>query len=391
MMLDTKLIRSTLKKLGLSQTNLAKECGVSKEAVSNWLSGESIPRAGKALALADTLKLSLDEIFIKAGNTLAEPVIAYRMRNNRPPTLAAQTAGEEIGRHLKQLLPLTGSNSAFTPRHLANPRIDDDYIANIASATREQLGLTDSEPITCDHLINLIHSFGAFLIPVFWGENKDGHENAMSVYLPDSKSSWVLFNLGCRFDDLSYWLSHEFAHCLTLHTMQGNEGEKFAERFAQSLLFPQKIAEEALITVRQAKKPLAMARQFAKTHNISVVAVIKAIDRVALLHGETPTGLGTPTFYAKWKAEKSTEPTVAKGLFGEENLDLRNLMAKSEKHFQTPIFRALAKWQRIQGGRSPAFISSTLNLDLDTAIEMSHILWESQDCPSGGSSLKSSA
>lgn len=390
-MLDIKLIRSTLKKLGLSQANLATECGVSKEAVSNWLSGESIPRARKALALADALKLSLDEIFSKASDASEEPVIAYRMRNNRAPTLAAQTAGEEIGRHLKQLLPLTGSNSAFTPRHLLNPRIDDDYIANIASATRGQLGLTDIEPITCNHLINLFHSFGAFLIPVFWGENKDGHENAMSVYLPDSKSSWVLFNLGCRFDDLSYWLSHEFAHCLTLHTMQGDDGEKFAERFAQSLLFPEKIAEKALITIRQAKKPLVIARQFAKTHNISVVAVIKAIDRVAMLHGETPTGLGTPTFYAKWKAEKSIEPTVAKGLFGEKDLDLRKMMSKSEHHFQTPIFRALAKWQRIQGGRSPAFISSTLNLDLDTAIEMSHILWELEDCPSGASSSKSSA
>lgn len=388
-MLDTKLISGTLKKLGLSQANLATECGVSKEAVSNWLSGESIPRARKALALADALGLSLDEIFSAENDASEKPVIAYRMRNNRALSLAAQTAGEEIGRHLKQLLPLTGPNSAFSPRHLVNPRLDDDYIAGIASATREQLGLTDIEPITCNHLINLFHSFGAFLIPVFWGENKDGHENAMSVYLPDSKSSWVLFNLGCRFDDLSYWLSHEFAHCLTLHTMQGDDGEKFAERFAQSLLFPQKIAEEALIAIRQAKKPLAVARQLAETHNISVVAVIKAIDRIAKLHGEAPTGLGTSIFYAKWKAEKSTTPTVAKGLFGAENLDLRNMMSKSEHHFQTPIFRALAKWQRIQGGRSPAFISSALNLDLDTAIEMSHILWELEDCPSGGSSPKS--
>lgn len=388
-MLDTKLIRSTLKKLGLSQANLATKCGVSKEAVSNWLSGESIPRARKALALADALKLSLDEIFSIENDASKEPVIAYRTRNNRAPSLAAQTAGEEIGRHLKQLLPLTGSNSVFSPRHLVNPRLDDDYIAKIASATREQLGLTDIEPVTHNHLINLFHEFGAFLVPVFWGEDKDGHENAMSVYLPDSKSSWVLFNLGCRLDDFNYWLSHEFAHCLTLHTLQGDEGEKFSEKFAQALLFPEKIAEEALIAASNSKAPLKVARSIAGAHNVSVVTVIKAINRIAKLRGEVAPKLETPAFYAKWKSEKSSKPTVAKGLFGIDNLNLEDAIRNSEKHFHTPIFHAIAKWQKIQGGRSPAFISSALNLDLNTAIEMSHILWMSEDWPSGGDSLKS--
>ncbi len=378
-MLDTKLIRSTLRKLGLSQANLAIECGVSKEAVSNWLSGESIPRARKALALADALKLSLDEIFSQENDTSQEPVIAYRMRNNRPPSLAAQTAGEEIGRHLRQLLPLTGSNSVFSPRHLVNPKLDDDYIFSIATAVRGQLGVTANEPITHKHLINLFHEFGAFLVPVFWGEDKDGHENAMSVYLPDSKSSWVLFNLGCRFDDLNYWLSHEFAHCLTLHALRGDEGEKFAELFAQSLLFPPQIAEEALTTIRKSKQPITEAQLIAEARNISVVTVIKAINRIAKLRGETAPNLETPEFYAKWKSEKSSKPTVAKGLFGLDNPSLQEAMIRSEAHFHTPIFHAIAKWQKNQGGRSPAFIASALNLDLSTAIEMSHVLWEFKD------------
>ncbi|MBU3640817.1 helix-turn-helix transcriptional regulator [Polynucleobacter sp. Fuers-14] len=378
-MLDIKLIRSAQKKLGLSQANLAKECGVSKEAVSNWLSGESIPRARKALALADALKLSLDEIFSIENDVSEEPVIAYRMRNNRAPSLEAQTAGEEIGRHLKQLLPLTGSNSVFSPRHLVNPSLDDDYVTKIASAIREQLGLTDIEPVTHGHLINLFHEFGAFLVPVFWGEDKDGHENAMSVYLPDSKSSWVLFNLGCRLDDFNYWLSHEFAHCLTLHTLQGDEGEKFAEKFAQALLFPEKITGEALAAIRNSKTPLKVAKSIANTHNVSVVTVIKAINKLAKSRNEAVPKLETPAFYAKWNSEKSTKPTVAKGLFGINNPSLEDAIRNSEKHFHTPIFRAIAKWQKIQGGRSPAFIASALNLDLNIAIEMSHVLWVLED------------
>ena len=68
--------------------------------------------------------------------------------------------------------------------------------------------------MTHGHLLQLLKDFGAVLVPVYWGGDKVGHENAMSVYLPDSKASWVLFNVGCRLDDLSYWLAHEFGHCL---------------------------------------------------------------------------------------------------------------------------------------------------------------------------------
>jgi hypothetical protein len=122
-----------------------------------------------------------------------------------------------------------------------------------------------------------------------------------------------------------------------------------------------------------------MARSIAGAHNVSVVTVIKAINRIAKLRGEVAPKLETPAFYAKWKSEKSSKPTVAKGLFGIDNLNLEDAIRNSEKHFHTPIFHAIAKWQKIQGGRSPAFISSALNLDLNTAIEMSHILWMSED------------
>lgn len=54
-------------------------------------------------------------------------------------------------------------------------------------------------------------------MPVFWSGDREGHENAMSVYLPDSRTTWVLFNLGCRIDDFSCWRAHELGHALILH------------------------------------------------------------------------------------------------------------------------------------------------------------------------------
>ncbi len=368
-----------MRRLGLTGKAVADSCGVSKEAVSNWLAAESIPRPSKLALLATTLKLSMEQLFVPDEGAPPEPVVAYRMRNNRPPTDAAKDAGADVGRHLRQLLPFTGADALFTPRHLASPSLDDDYIAKVAAATRESLGISPTEAVTHNHLLSLFHTFGALLVPVFWGGDKDGHENAMSVYLPDSKASLVLFNMGCRLDDFSYWLAHEFGHCLTLHALQGDAGETFAEHFAQQLLFPDELARQALTQIRESKEPLAIASWFAGTYGLSIVAVVKAADRVALAAGERSTGLATGSFYGKWKRSRKTTPTAAKELFGTESPTPMEFIVKSAELFRTPVFRAMARWQRDEGGRSPAFIAAAFNLGLGDALVLSHALWELAD------------
>jgi transcriptional regulator with XRE-family HTH domain/Zn-dependent peptidase ImmA (M78 family) len=378
-MLNKKVIKAAMRNLGLTGQDVANRCDVSKEAVSNWLSGESIPRPSKLTLLASSLRLAIDDLLQAEEEQAPEPVIAYRMRNNRPVSGAAKEAGDEVGHHLRQLLPFTGENSLFTPRHLESPTLDAGYIAKAASATRTSLGLSPLEAITHTHLISLFHSFGAILVPVFWGGNKDGHENAMSVYLPESKASFVLFNLGCRLDDFSYWLAHEFGHCLTLHSLQGDEGEAFAEQFAQQLLFPDALAVHTLQQIRASKTPEAIAHRVAGTYSVSVVAVVKAMDRVAVAAGQAATGIATGPFYGKWKRDGLTALTAAQELFGTQTPAPAEYIIKSEQLFRTPIFRAMAKLQHAEGGRNPAFIASAFNLSIGNALPMSYALWDLAD------------
>lgn len=375
-MLNVELIKSSMSRLGLTGTALAEACDVSKEAVSNWLNGESIPRPSKLAALAATLKLAVEQLFVPDPTEPPEPVVAFRMRNNRPPTVEAQEAGEDVGRHLRQLLPFMGP--LFAPRHLVGPKVDEGYVEDIAKAVRAQLGVGPTEAVTHGHLLQLLKDFGAVLVPVYWGGDKVGHENAMSVYLPDSKASWVLFNVGCRLDDLSYWLAHEFGHCLTLHTLTGDEGEKFAELFAQTLLFPQELAKKALEDIRAAAKPTELVAWYAGTYGISVVTVVRAIDKAAEASGQGKTGLATAGFYAKWKMDGKTARTASDELFGTTKPSMKDLVVKGEQVFGTPVFRALARWQHDEGGRSPSFVAAALNLKLGDAVQMSHALQELQ-------------
>jgi transcriptional regulator with XRE-family HTH domain len=386
-MLNADVIRAEMVKLGLTQTALADLCEVSKEAVSNWLAGESIPRPAKLKALAQQLNLTVENLLKPA--TTAEPVVAFRTRERKPLSGAAEDAGLEVGRHFRQLLPHLGVKAFFSPRHLIAPTLEDDFIRDVAAAKRSEMGLSPTDGLTNEHLLGQLHEFGAILVPVFWGGDREGHENALSVYLPDSKSSWVVFNLGCRQDDFKYWLAHELGHCLTLHALRGDDGESFAEKFAQRLLFPDDLAAQCLGRMQDTNDRLAVAAWYAGHYDISVITVVRAVQRVAESRGEPFEKLDTEEFFEKWKATREQVPTIATKYFGAEKLAPMEYVVRAEEVFRTPVFKALADFQRAEGGRSPAFIAAALNVDLQSAFELSHTLWDRVHCTVGAASPKS--
>jgi len=371
-MLNIPAIQSAMRKMGLSPAGLAEACEVSREAVSKWLANESLPRPRKLSLLAEKLHLTVDEVL--GALPTPEPVVAYRTRQNRAVSGDSQVAGDEVGRHLRELLQFMDTSVLFEPPVLRDPKLEEEYIQQAAAAVRQNLGLAPTDVVNREQLFELFHDFGAYLVPVFWGGDKDGHENAMSVYLPDSKASFVVFNLGCRQDDFKYWLAHEYGHCLTLHALRGDEGEEFAEKFAQHLLFPDELATQALHTIQAAKSTrdaLAAATWFAGKYDISVITVVRAADRMAQVRSEKATGLATKQFYAAWKAQRKFAPTMARVIFGTDTPNSTEYVAGSEKVFRTPVFKALGAWQKAAGGRSPAFIASALNVGLGDALELS--------------------
>lgn len=372
-MLNTSLIKSAMRTSGLSQAQLAKICDVSKEAVSNWVSGESIPRPNKLKALSEALSVKIDELLAGEG-TQPEPIVAYRTNRNRPVTGQAYSAALDLAHHLQELVTYVHREALFAPPILEAPSLDDHYIREAARQVRSQVGLSQKAPLNREQLLNLHHDFGSLLVPVLWGIEKVGHENALSVYLPESKTSWVIFSLNAHNDDFNYWLAHELGHCYTLHALQGDEGEQFAERFAQELLFPYEVAVDALGAIKSDKSPKERANWYAGNYEVSIVTVIRQADRVAKCIGEMPTGIENSGFWASWNSDRKFVPTVVEVLFDTKKLSAEEYVLKSEEKFKTPIFRALAQWQINEGGRSPAFIASALNIDIGQAVELSHVL-----------------
>ena len=368
-MLNEALISAAMLRLGLNQANLADICSVSREAVSKWISGESIPRPANLRLLAQTLQTTVDQLVIRREEK--QPVIAYRTRFREQVTGKAKARALEVGRHLRQLLPYIGGNRLFTPRVLENPSLDESYIRAAVEDIRLSLKLAATDSPSRAQLIDLLHEVGSIIVPVIWGQEKVGHENALSVYLPEVQKSWVVLNLAANQDDFKYWLAHELGHCLTLHKLRDQDGEDFAERFAQLLVFPDALAEQCLHAIRTSSDPLREALYFASRHEVSVVTVVKSADRLAVTRGEAATGIASEGFYEEWQKSRPNHPTVVMDLFGTDSPTAEEFISKTRDVFRTLVFSAIAKMQQAQGGRSPAFIASAFNIDLAQAVALS--------------------
>jgi transcriptional regulator with XRE-family HTH domain len=376
-MLNITLIETAMRSQGLNGTSLAEACQVSKEATSNWLKGESVPRPTKLVKLAEALKVSVGELL--AIQKRPEPLFAYRTKQNRAVTGEAREAALEMALHLQQLLPFVEDRSAFEPPLMREPSLEEDRIRHAAIAVRTSLRLSHTDALTNEALEGLFHTFGAFLVPVLWGLNKEKHENALTVYLPESKTSWVVFNLGCKQDDYKYWLAHEYGHCLTLHGLSEEDGEIFAERFAQHLVFPDEVAHGCLERMRSSNtNMMAIAQEFADRYGVSIVTVLKAVERLNVqLYGKE-LNLLTRSFWGRWNSGRDSVPSVAHQIFEKDTPAPAEYVAKVERRYNTPIFKALTAFQDATEGRDPAFVANALKIGIGEAVSLSHALWKRQ-------------
>src|SRR5574337_941370 len=149
-MLNIPAIEGAMRRLGMSGTALAEACTVSKEATSNWLNGESIPRPSKLTKLSEVLGIPVETLL----NVVQPPtpVFAYRTKFNKPVSGPMRDAAEEQARHLEQLLPFVDERPDFEPPLLREPSLDAERIRNAATRARASLGLSNHDVLSNENL-----------------------------------------------------------------------------------------------------------------------------------------------------------------------------------------------------------------------------------------------
>ncbi|WP_407829533.1 XRE family transcriptional regulator [Shewanella algae] len=365
--LNLKNAQEALEKAGLSQTSLAEELGVSKEAVSQWLNAKVFPRPDKLLRLGKALGLSFEQLVIK--DDPHAPKVAFRKRAGTKTKDHHIEKAQEIGRFLRHLVPFLPFDTFEMPPVLKSPNSDYEYLRTVTSKVREDINVGPQECVDFSHLIRRFSELQAVVVPVMWGA-KQRHENAVHIHLPDSCTTWVYLNLDTNIHDFKFWMAHELGHCLS-PSLEGNEAEDFADAFAGELLYPHELAKKTYALL--ARKPSTAAKintlkQLAKDHVISPNSIWQQVKAYTEHEGKPAISLGNSFYGAVTKFNKQY-PNLSEALFGDAEKDeqgnpsAREYVEKASEAFETPFFDMLKKYLK-ENDKGPGFVQTVLDMPL---------------------------
>ena len=343
--LNLPAIKEALPRAGLSQAKLAKKLDVSREAVSKWFKGTSIPKPDKLLRFGMLLGLSFDQL-VEEEPASAVPVVCFRKKAGRKTKDIHYEKARDTGELLKRLVSLLPDPPLSSPSVLSEPRMDYAYVQKAAVEVRKEMGLVNRAVIKYKDLIAKFVRLHAVIVPVMWGE-KQNHGNALNIHLPDSNITWVFLNLDSNEVDFKFWMAHELGHALA-PKLDGDKGEDFADAFAQALLFPQEsVAElrQELRRRRSVKSRINLIKQEAESRLISPLTVRRALENFEGSADLDIIDLGDErVFMAVMTRFAKKHDVVSEQLFGENAALPKQYVRVCEDTFKTQFFKALAAY-----------------------------------------------
>lgn len=364
--LDTSRLTTAMAAAGLSQADVGKALGVSREAVSKWLRGEATPRPDKLLRLGLLVKLRASELLLREG--VAAPVIAFRKKGAAKTTEAHIQRAQEMGALLRPLVEHLPFDKFVRPETLKAPSIKYPYMQELSAKIRGEMGVAEQEPIEFKDLVKRFANTQTVLIPVLWGK-KGNHENALHILLPESLTTWVFLNLDVEIHDFKFWMAHELGHVLAPE-LTGEEGEDFADGFAGALLMPEPLAGSALTEVQSQPNParkINALKAIAERLLISPYTVYLQINAFAEAHQKEKVTL--PAIHGAAKNLSKKYYSVSETLFGTGGVKPEELIEFATEQLDSPFFQVLRN-HLLRTGSGAGYIQSVLNIPALDAIEL---------------------
>jgi len=372
--LNVRALEEALPRAGLNQAGLAKAIGVSRESVSKWLKGESIPLPDKLLRIGMLLGLAFEQMVVTALPE-AVPVVSFRRKAARKTKDVHLDNARETGELLKRLVKYLPEAPLTLAPVLKEPRSDYDYVQRVAADIRKEMGLEDKAVVDFEDLIAKFNRLHAVIVPALWGAQEQ-HGNALNIYLPDSGVTWVFLNLDSNAVDFKFWMAHELGHSLA-PSLGGDEGESFADAFAQALLFPDAKAallRSRLATVANVGLRIRRIHDEAKAHVISPYTVRLAVQAYEVANGLEPLDLGAVgPFMGSVKTFCKGYKTITQSVFKVSVPKPVDYAACGKGAFGSSFFEALAAFCKAEEG-CEHYIHQVLGLPLPDSKALSEVL-----------------
>lgn len=364
---------------GLNQSSMADALGVTRAAVSKWMTGQAFPRPAELLKLGKLFKVGYAQL-VEAPPPPNEPLVAFRRRAGTKTTPAHVAHAKQMGRLLTPVVKHLAFDQVYSPGRLKNPSLDYGYIQTLVTDLRRDLKLDATGPIKFDDLIGKFNELQTVIVPVMWG-TKTRHENALHIYLPETKTTWVYLNLDSHIHDFKFWMAHELGHVLSVDLLteeRNDEAEDFSDAFAGALLFPEAAAEKVYVeysTARLAAIRMEILVRAAQEYVISPYSVYREIQNFARARRpEMPfEPVSHKTLYATIARFNQSYKCVSEALFPSGKPTAEAFVQVCSDTFKTPVFAALAGYLKEQP-QSDMLVSRILDVPLTDAKELRRVM-----------------
>ncbi len=223
-------LKGARKALGLSMEKLAEQIGVSKQMISKYEKGESLPDSRHLLLLSQVLHKEPDYFFRPIKIDVEN--IRFRKKSKVKGRILAQLQEQIIDKIEKyqEIEEILGIENKFA-NPLENIIIDsEEHVEQAAEYLRQQWKLWDN-PIFS--VTELLEKRGIKVLEIETDEHFDG----LCAIIDDS--AVIVVEKTENVERKRFTLLHELGHLLFNYIQDRKKSEKLANRFAGAMLLPQ--------------------------------------------------------------------------------------------------------------------------------------------------------
>jgi len=336
-----------------------------KKFFTNWLKGVDFPRPAALLKLATTLSLGFDQLVLV--DTASQPVVAFRKKGNAKTTQEHVQRAMTLGALLKPLVSYLPARQSLRTQISDTAQTYERLQATVV-AVRSKLGIGPAAVLSYGHLIAQFAENDAVIVPVMWGA-KQNHENALHIFLPAEKVTFIYLNLDTHLEDFKFWMAHELAHVYTPELAGKPEGEDFADALAGALLFPKEAARQVYalaVASATASAEMAVLHAAAQAHQISLYSVFTQVSNYAQAADLPALKNPSTSVHAMRNSLSVRGELVSAALFAPMPPPAHTYMALAQGMFQSPFFPALRAMLRDRQ-TGVGYVQQVLDLTLPDA------------------------
>jgi len=270
---DGSAIKSRTEALGLSLSELARQIGVSRQAVNDWIGGQ-IPKGLFLITLCDILNLEPDELFIKEPEDAVQ-VLVYRSKRKSPVNPEQEEQIKELAGRYKKLFPSTGPT---TLRQILTVSDFNKENAKIIAAKLRQMGdVPEEKPLDYFHAFQLLQTLDIHVIFTEFPVSK-----LYAFYTSINNHRVVFVNIKTNLLDLIFPLLHETIHSIILNNKTisvEDDEEDFCDMVASYTQFPD-VYINNIYDLIQAVKPgnqINILKEYCLNNHHAMCGIIKRI------------------------------------------------------------------------------------------------------------------